>query len=89
MQFHSSIVPIGLPLGVATGWAVHSVAMYGGAAPADAAAIAAWAALAVNTIVGGAKNLALLDVLSLVTVRPVSGAITFYSVLGAFARAAT
>ena len=60
-----------------------------GALPEHAGPIAAWIGTAVNVFAGGAKNLVLLDILSLITVRPASAFVTFWGIMAAFARSAT
>lgn len=81
-MFHSSIIPVGLPvstvLGVMLALALNSTGM-------AAAEVLVWAKTVTalsNLLAGGAKNLAMLDYASLLVMRPISLFISLTAVAG-------
>ncbi len=68
-MFHSSVLPVGLPVGLVLG-AIAIFAMKAlGISPVEVAASAKLIGGLANVVAGGAKNLAMLDIPSLLTVR--------------------
>lgn len=80
MQFHSLPLsePVAIVLGVLAGVAGHATAKTMAMTPADALTMGNIAAVMTTLFVGGAINLAVIDVLALVLVRPLTAMGTPY-----------
>ncbi|MBU6166269.1 MAG: hypothetical protein KGQ52_09045 [Alphaproteobacteria bacterium] len=83
-MFHSSAVPVGLPVGVGLAFLLFIVMKMLGIPAAEVAAAAKFVGGVANIVAGGTKNLMLLDPASLVMVRPLSFMLTL-GLIAAFA----
>ena len=86
---HSSIVPLGLPVGILVGCLTYNACHSLGAGPLPALMIAKFTATTANLAVGGAKNVFTGDLISLFTVRPLSAIGSVWTVAAIYAGAAT
>lgn len=81
MQLHSCLVPVGILSGLAAGWVVGEAT--------HSAEIGAWTGVVVNLMVGGSKNVLMVDFLALLTARPASAFANFLAVSSMLAKYAT
>lgn len=71
-MFHSSVIPVGLPVSTVLGATVVVLLGAAGMAPAEILGWAKAVTAVSNIVAGGAKNLAMIDPASLLVVRPTS-----------------
>lgn len=83
---HSSLIPLGLPLGLIAGCITYGIVRASGAEVAESVMIAKWAGFKINLLVGGVKNVLMLDVISLMLMRPASALATLWAVAAIFTK---
>lgn len=86
---HSSLIPVGLPTGLVTGYLSYHLCHALGADPAHALSIGRCAGVLASVAAGGVKNVLLGDLLSLLIARPASALASAWGIAAVVANAAT